>query len=325
MLLNFVALIVGLIVLVLAADKFVIGAVSIARILGVSPLLIGLTIVGLGTTAPEILVSAIASWQGNTGLAIGNAIGSNIANIGLILGCTALISPLAFRSNLLKRELPVLVLISLACFFMSFDGLSRIDGIVMLAMLLVFLAWIILLKKQEQQNNSLIDPFEQELIHEMPDDISVPKNLLFFIAGLIGLLLSSKLLVWAAVNIAELFAVSDLVIGLTIVALGTSLPELAASISSVLKKEYDLVIGNIIGSNIYNLLAVYSLPGLISPGAVAEDVIYRDFPVMLGLTFALFILTYSLGKLRQITRWKGMILLLSFFIYQWFIYQSAVI
>lgn len=325
MLLNFVALIIGLIVLVLAADKFVISAVSIARILGISPLLIGLTIVGLGTSTPEILVSAIASWQGNTGLAIGNAIGSNIANIGLILGCTALISPLAFKSNLPKRELPALMLVSLACFFMSFDGLSRIDGIVMLIMLLVFLVWIIFLTKQEQQNNSLTDSFEQALTHEIPSTVFIAKHLLFFIAGLIGLLLSSKLLVWAAVNIAELFAVSDLVIGLTIVALGTSLPELAASISSVLKKEYDLAIGNVIGSNIYNLLAVYSLPGLISPGAVAESVIYRDFPVMLGLTLALFVLAYSAGKLGQINRWKGMILLLSFGIYQWFIYQSAVV
>ena len=324
MLLNFVALLVGLFILVIAADKFVIGTVSIARKLGVSPLLIGLTIVGLGTSAPEILVSAFASWNGNPGLAVGNAIGSNIANVGLILGCTALISPLVFSSGLLKRELPVLMVVSLACFFMAFDGLGVIDGIVMLIMLASFVIWLIRLAKKDQQRNSVDDPLEQDVLNEMPEDVSTRKAWLFFIAGLVGLLLSSRLLVWAAVNIAESFGISDLVIGLTIVALGTSLPELAASISSVLKKEDDLAVGNIIGSNMYNLLAVYSLPGLIAPGPVAESVIYRDFPVMLGFTGILFILGYGLAKSGKINRWEGSGLLLAYCSYQWVVYQSVV-
>lgn len=325
MLLNVIALVIGLIVLVIAADKFIVGTVSIAKKFGISPLLIGLTIVGLGTSAPEILVSAIASWQGNTGLAVGNVIGSNIANIGLILGCTALISPLAFKSGLLKQELPILMVVSFVCYFMAFDGLGMVDGIVMLGMLASFLAWLVYSAKKGGQKKSLTDPLEQELAADMPDDVPEQKAWLFFIAGLIGLLASSRLLVWAAVNIAESFGVSDLVIGLTIVALGTSLPELAASISSVLKNKGDLAVGNVIGSNMYNLLAVYSLPGLIAPGPVAESVIYRDFPVMLALTGGVFVLGYGLTKAGHINRLEGGVLVLVYCTYQWIIYRSEIV
>ncbi len=325
MLLNVTALIVGLLVLVVAADKFIIGTVGIAKKFGVSPLLIGLTIVGLGTSAPEILVSAIASWQGKAGLAIGNALGSNIANIGLILGLTALISPLTFNSGLLKRELPILMGVSLICYFMAFDGLGVVDGILMLLMLFTFLVWLIRSAKKAGQKELLDDPLQQELIAEMPESVSDTKAWMLFAFGLFGLLASSRLLVWAAVNIAEAFGVSDLVIGLTIVALGTSLPELAASISSVLKKEDDLAVGNIIGSNMYNLLAVYSLPGLIAPGAVAESIISRDFPVLLALTGVLFIFGYGLTKSGRINRLEGAGLLLAYCGYQWVIYQSTII
>ncbi len=325
MLLNVVALIVGLVVLVIAADKFVIGTVSIARRFGISPLLIGLTIVGLGTSAPEIIVSAISSLQGNTGLAVGNALGSNIANIGLILGCTAVISPLAFKSDLLKRELPILMVVSLICYFLAFDGLTQIDGIIMLVMLAAFLGWLIYSARLDQKKNVLKDPLATEMVNEMPEDVSEKKAWLFFAVGLIGLLASSRLLVWAAVNIAESFGVSDLVIGLTIVALGTSLPELAASISSVLKNEDELAVGNVIGSNMYNLLAVYSLPGLIAPGPVAESVIYRDFPVLLGFTGVLFILGYGLKKSGHINRLEGICLILGYCVYQWVVYQSVTI
>ncbi len=323
MLLYFVSLIVGLAILVVSADKFVVGTAAIARSMGVSVLLIGLTIVGFGTSAPEMLVSGIASWNGNQGLAVGNAIGSNIANIGLILGITALISPLAFRSELLKRELPILMAVSVLSYVLAFDGLGRIDGIILLFTLGVFLYWLIQLAKKDQQQVGQTDSFESDVMSEMPEDVSLPKARLFFIFGLVGLLLSSRLLVWASVNIAQLFGVSDLVIGLTVVALGTSLPELAASISSVLKKEDDLAVGNIIGSNMYNLLAVYSLPGIIAPGALAETVISRDFPVMLGLTGALFILGYGYKKAGQISRFEGFALFLAFVSYQWVIYQST--
>ncbi len=320
MLINFIVLALGLVVLVFSADKFITGTASIARNMGIPPLLIGLTIVGLGTSAPEILVSAIASLQGNSGLAVGNALGSNIANIGLILGCTALISPLAFSSGLLKRELPILALISVACYLLAFDGLTISDGLIMLLMLLVFIIWLVRAAKQGQPQD---DAFEQELEQELPEEMLNPQAWLFFALGLAGLLLSSRALVWAAVNIAESFGVSDLVIGLTIVALGTSLPELAASITSVLKQEDDLAVGNVIGSNIYNLLAVYSLPGLLAPGSVADSVLTRDFPVMLGLTLALFVLGFGLKRSGMINRLEGGCLVIAYCGYQWVVYQSA--
>jgi len=324
MLVNFIALLVGLFILVIAADKFIVGTVSIAKNLGVSPLLIGLTIVGVGTSAPEILVSAIASAQGNPGLAVGNALGSNIANIALILGCTAVISPLMVHSNLLKRELPILMAVSVVCYLMTLDGLDQIDGVFMLLMLVAFLVWLVRSAQKSKNNPSLEDPLEQEVLDEMPEEVSIQKAWIFFVLGLIGLLASSRLLVWAAVNIAEAYGVSDLVIGLTIVALGTSLPELAVSVTSVLKGEDDLAVGNIIGSNMYNLLAVYSLPALIAPGPVADSVITRDFPLMLGLTGALFVLGYGLSKAGNINRWEGSGLLIVYFVYQWIIYQGVI-
>lgn len=317
---NIFALLAGLIILVYAADRFVIGAASIARNMGVSPLLIGLTVVGLGTSAPEILVSVMASWQGNSGLAIGNALGSNIANIGLILGMTALIAPVAVHSKILKRELPILLVTSFICYLMSIDGLVVIDGIIMLTSLLVFLWWLTHAALKERKG----DIYSQEVEQDIPAEMPIQTAWIYFSVGLVGLLLSSRMLVWSAVNIAEFFGVSDLVIGLTIVALGTSLPELAASISSVLKKQEDLAIGNIIGSNMYNLLAVYSLPGIISPGLVAENVINRDFPVMLAFTGILFIIGYSATKAGSIKRWEGFALLSFFAVYQWMIYQSVI-
>lgn len=317
---NFIALIGGLFFLVISADQFVNGAASIAKNLGVSPLLIGLTIVGLGTSAPEILVSLIASLQGNAGLAVGNALGSNIANIGLILGCAALISPLAFHSTLLKRELPVLTLISVICFLLTFDGLNTTDSLLMLSALLVFVFWLIRGAKTQQRKD---DSFETEWTVELPQQISLAKAWLLFTVGLIGLILSSRVLVWAAVNIAESLGVSDLVIGLTIVALGTSLPELAAAVASVLKNEDDLVIGNVMGSNIYNLLAVYSLPGLFSPGPVSRSVLTRDFPVMLGFTAMLFVLGFGYKGAGRINRIEGGALLMAYGLYQWLVYQST--
>lgn len=319
MLIDLLALALGLVVLVFAADWFVEGTVSIARNFGVSPLLIGLTIVGLGTSAPEIFVSSLASFQGNPGLAIGNAIGSNIANIGLILGVTALIAPLAFHSGLLKRELPVLMLITSVCYALVLDGLSRFDGVLMLLALCVFLVWLMRTAMAEHNNDILA----QEMEDELPATLSKPKAWLYFSVGLIGLLVSSKILVWAAVNIAQAMGVSDLVIGLTIVALGTSLPELAASISSVLKGEDELAVGNVIGSNVYNLLAVYSLPALIAPGAVDAAVVSRDFPVLLAFTGVLFVLGVSFSKAGSINRWEGGGLFAAYSTYQWVIYQSV--
>ncbi|MBF6648609.1 calcium/sodium antiporter [Methylobacter sp. BlB1] len=320
MVINFIALLAGLAILVYSADKFVTGTASIARNLGVSPLLIGLTIVSVGTSAPEILVSTIASWQGNAGLAIGNALGSNIANIGLILGSTALVAPLAFHSGILKRELPVLMALSIGAYLLSLDGWDFFDGALMLVGLVTFTGWLIRTASNEKQRDPLGEEMEAELSENLPNK----EAWLYFGFGLVGLLLSSRVLVMSAVNIAQFFGVSDVVIGLTIVAVGTSLPELAASIGSVLKGEDDLAVGNVVGSNIYNLLAVYSVPGVLAPGPVAESVLTRDFPVMLAFTGALFILGYGISKAGHISRMEGLGLVSVYTVYGWFLYQSAV-
>ncbi len=318
---NLVGLLTGLLILVFSADRFISGSASIARNFGVSQLLVGLTIVGFGTSAPEILVSGFASWQGNSGLAIGNALGSNIANIGLILGCTAVIAPVAVQSKMLKRELPILMATCIACYLLVADNyyLGVADALAMLAGLLIFLFWLIHTATLEKRR----DPYSRELASDLPEILPKLQAWLYFSIGLIGLLLSSRLLVWSAVNIANHFGISDLVIGLTIVALGTSLPELAATLSSVLKKEDDLAIGNIIGSNMYNLLAVFPLPGLIAPGGVLDSVVDRDFPVMLAFTGVLFILAYGRMNQGKICRLEGGALLLAYIGYQWFVYQKA--
>ena len=319
MLIYFAGLIAGLLLLVVSADRFVFGTAAIARNLGIPPLIIGLTIVGFGTSAPEILVSAIASWQGNPGLAVGNALGSNIANIGLILGCTALIMPIAVHSRTLRRELPILLLTSLGCYGLSlYGGLNRIDGLIMVVGLIVFLAWLTHTAIRHRH-----DPLSAEIEKEVPHPLPTSMALLWFIIGLIGLLLSSRLLVWSAVQIAKDLGVSDLIIGLTIVALGTSLPELATSIAGVLKKEDDLVIGNIIGSNMYNLLAVYSLAGIIHPGPLEPNVLTRDFPWMIGFTCALFLIAFQFRAGKRINRLEGGLLLGGYCSYQALLYQST--
>mgnify|MGYP003385518651 CR=1 FL=1 len=314
MLINIAALLAGFTFLIFSADSFVKGTSAIARNLGISPLIIGLTIVGLGTSAPEMLVAGMASAQGNTGLATGNAIGSNIANIGLVLGTTALIAPILIQSSILRRELPILLAISTASYLLVIDGhLSQLDGLLLLSGLAAFMYWLLRSAKQSKASGS--DALELEFSDEIPADLPNLNASLFFLAGLVGLIASSKLLVWAAINIATAFGISDLVIGLTIVAIGTSLPELAASVASVLKKEPDLAIGNIIGSNSFNLLAVFCLPGLIHPAKVDPLLISRDFPIMLAFTLLLFFFSYSFKGQPKINRLKGGLFMLLFFAY----------
>lgn len=316
---DFIVLIASLALMVYSADTFVDGAAAIAQNWGVSALLIGLTVVGFGTSIPEVLVSGLASWQGNSGLAVGNALGSNIANIGLILGCCALIMPLTFRTKLLRRELQLLLITSLLCFGLAFDGLSRSDGIILTVGLVCFIAWLVRNGLDQSKNGD----FNDTLAMPLP---MCSMRLAWFITiiGLLGLLISSRLLVWASVNIANALGVSDLVIGLTLVAMGTSLPELAASAASVLKRQTDLAVGNVIGSNMYNLLAVYSLPGLIAPGPVNESVLSRDFPMMLALTLAFFVFVFGFFKSRRINRWEGVFLLSSYGAYQWLVFKSTI-
>jgi cation:H+ antiporter len=313
MLLNIAAIIFGFVILVWGSDRFIAGAAAIARNVGVSPLLIGLTIVGLGTSAPEILVSAMASIQGNTGLAIGNALGSNIANIALILGITALVAPLTVQSNILKREYPMLLAVCLLAMLLMLDGsLDRLDGTVLILALLLVLYGMVRIGIGSRKN----DPMKVDFDAEMPEDMPTGTAIAWFVLGLTLLLLSSRMLVWGAVNIAQAFGVSDLIIGLTIVALGTSLPELAAGITSAIKKEHDIAIGNIIGSNMYNLLAVLPMPGLIAPGSFSREVMTRDMPVMIGLTLLMFIMSYGFRKNGRINRLEGLLLFTAFIAYQ---------
>ena len=310
----------GFVLLTWSADRFVVGASALAYNLNVSPLIIGLTIVSLGTSAPEILVSAVASLQGNGGLAIGNALGSNIINIALILGVTALIVPLNVHSSIVRREMPVLIGVMLLGLLLLLDGsLGQADGLVLLSGMALMLLWMTHIGIREKSSH---DPISVEFADEVPTNLSISRAGFWIVVGGLCLLGSSKLLVWGAVAIAHTMGVSDLVIGLTIVAMGTSLPELAASVMSALKNEHDIAIGNIIGSNIFNLLAVLGLPGLINPGPFDASVLTRDYPVMLGLTVLFFIMAYGFRGPGRINRLEGALLVFAFVGYQTLLYFS---
>jgi cation:H+ antiporter len=316
------AIAAGFALLTWSAERFVAGASALAYNLNVSPLVIGLTIVSIGTSAPEILVSAVASLQGNGGLAIGNALGSNITNIALILGITALIVPLSVHSRIVRRELPVLIGVMVLALLLLLDGtLGRLDGLILLSGMVLMLIWMARVGIREKTSH---DPVSDEFADEVPTDMSMRAAGLWTAVGALLLLASSKILVWGAVSIAHSMGISDLVIGLTIVALGTSLPELAACVTSALKSEPDIAIGNVVGSNIFNLLAVLALPGLISPLAVAEEVLTRDYPVMACLTLAFLVMAYGFRGPGRISRIEGALLVLAFVAYQTLLYFSEV-
>ena len=313
----------GFVLLTWSDDRFVVGASALAYNLNVSPLIIGLTIVSLGTSAPEILVSAVASLQGNGGLAIGNALGSNIINIALILGVTALIVPLKVHSSIVRREMPVLIGVMLLGLLLLLDGrLGQFDGVVLLSGMALMLLWMTHIGIKEKSSH---DPISEEFADEVPTNLSMSRASFWIVVGGLCLLGSSKLLVWGAVAIAHAMGVSDLIIGLTIVAMGTSLPELAASVMSALKNEHDIAIGNVIGSNIFNLLAVLGLPGLLNPGPFDPIVLTRDYPVMLGLTVLFFIMAYGFRGPGRINRFEGALLVLAFAGYQTLLYFSEAI
>lgn len=317
MLLNIVIFIVGLVILSWSADRFVYGASALAKNIGISPMMIGLTIVAMGSSAPEIVVSAIASANGNMNTAVGNALGSNITNVALVLGITALVKPLIVSSTTLKRELPALLIISLIAIGFMFDGeLKSYEGIILLGLFIFVLAMMAWLSLQVDKE----DPLVAETADEIPKDVSNTSALIWIGVGLVILPLSAHFLVNSAVEIARYLGISDLVIGLTIIAFGTSLPELAASIASVLKGEDDLALGNIIGSNIFNLLAVLGMPGLIAPGLLDPDVYNRDMYVMLGLTLLLFLFSFDLIGKRTISRPNGFLLLACFIGYQFWLF-----
>jgi len=321
MLYSNLAVLFGFALLVWGADRFVLGASALARNLGISPLIIGLTIVGFGTSAPELLVSAVAAWEGNPAMGIGNVLGSNITNIGLILGLTALIAPMTVHSVTLKREFPVLLLIMILVLLLMLDGeLGQFDGGVLLLGTVLLIAWMVRLGLNDRNGDAMASEFSKEIPAQLPTS----KAVMWLVLGGIILLVSSRMLVWGAVNIAEWFGVSDLIIGLTIVAIGTSLPELAASIVSALKGEHDIAIGNVLGSNMFNLLAVLAMPGLIQPSRLPADVLLRDFPVMFGLTIILLGISYGWRGAGRINRIEGGALLCAYLGYLGWLYHDSV-
>jgi cation:H+ antiporter len=319
MLINYLAILAGFILLIWSADRFIIGAAATARNFDVPPLIIGLTIVGFGTSAPEMMVAGFAAYNGSPAMAIGNALGSNIANITLVLGIAALIVPLDVHSRIIKKELPILLLATLMALALLRDGtLERLDGIVLLGLLVLLMWWITRQGIRNQSEDALTD----EYIEELPDKMSTSHALFWLIAGLVLLTVSSKILVWGAVNVATDLGISELVIGLTIIAIGTSLPELAASITGALKNEHDIAIGNVVGSNLFNTLGVLAIPGLIHPATLAEGVLDRDLPVVLLLTILLFVMAYGFRAEGRINRIEGGLLLIAFFAYQMLLFFS---
>lgn len=309
MLFPLLAIAVGLALLVWSAGKFVEGSAATAGHFGMPPLLIGMVVVGFGTSAPEMVVSALSATQGNPGLALGNAYGSNITNIALILGITALISPVAVHSQVMRKELPILAAVTALAAWQVWDGeLTLLDALVLLGVFFLLLAWSIR-QGMTQEKDTLGAEIAEEMSHRV---MPLRNAVLWLILGLLLLIVSSRILVWGAVELALGFGVSDLIIGLTIVAVGTSLPELASSVIAARKGEHDIALGNILGSNLFNTLAVVGIAGTISPMVVAPEVFYRDIAVMSALTLSLFILGYGFRGPGRINRVEGGFLLACF-------------
>ena len=319
MLIDCIAIIAGFIMLIWSADRFIVGAAATARNFDVPPLIIGLTIVGFGTSAPEMMVAGFASYGGSPAMAIGNALGSNITNITLVLGVAALITPLNIHSRIIKKELPILLFATLLTLALMRDmELSRFDGFVLLTLLFLLMWWI----TRAGLRSPASDALTEEYIEELPDKMPTSHALFWLVAGLVLLTISSKVLVWGAVEIAMEFGVSELIIGLTIIAIGTSLPELAASITGALKNEHDIAIGNVVGSNLFNTLGVLAIPALISPSSFQPEILHRDMSVVLVLTIMLFVMAYGFRGEGRLNRIEGGLLLSAFIAYQMLLFFS---
>ncbi len=311
----------GFVLLIWAADRLVTGASACARNFGVSTLIVGLTIVGFGTSAPEMIVSAIASLEGKPSLAIGNALGSNIANIGLILGLTALIYPLRVESATLRREVPVLTLIMLLTLVLMWDlQFSRADGVILLVGLFALIGGMIMLGVKSGGK----DPLSAALAEEVPTGMPTRTAVLWTLVGLVLLPLSAHVLVKGAVTLALLMGVTEAVVGLTVVALGTSLPELAAAAASAYKREDDLAIGNILGSNMFNLLGVLGIAAVIHPMVIESILLNRDLAVMFAISVLLLLLAWRRGGHGLINRPAALLLFASYLGYQtWVIWEAV--
>ena len=309
----------GLTVLVWGADRFVHGAAATARNLGVAPLMIGMTIVAFATSAPELLISVVAATRGETGLAIGNAVGSNIVNIGLVLGVTAIVRPIPLKSATLRREMPALLAVSLLTVSLFLDmRLSRPDGFVLLAGLIIVMTWLARLGMRSAAN----DPIKLDYEAEIPINVSTTAAVIWMLVGLGILLVGANWLVEGSIGVAEALGVSEVVIGITVVAIGTSLPELAVTIVSALKGEYAIALGNIVGSNIFNLLAVLGAAAAIQPAAVHPSVLSLHLFVMVAFTLVLFAMTYDYDNKAELSRLEGIALVIAYIAYDsYVVYQ----
>jgi cation:H+ antiporter len=309
------AVVLGLVALVYGADRFVLGAATAAHRLGVSPLVVGVLVVGLGTSAPEMLVSAVAAYNERGGMAVGNAVGSNISNIGLVLGTAALIAPIDLRASVIRRELPILLLVTGGTLAVLYDArVSRLDGVLLLVAFVVYLVRTFRVGGASASGDPPAEesPAEEAAAGEGDEPPTTGAAAAWLVFGLALLLGGSRAVVWGASNVAQAYGVSDLVIGLTVVAIGTSLPELAASVTSAIKGHHDLAVGNVIGSNTFNLLAVLSIPGLLHPEPVDPEVVTRDYVVMGAMTVLLFLMARGFRARGRINRWEGLTLLLCF-------------
>lgn len=315
MLENIGLIILGVILLSWSAERFIASVAILAKRWGIAPLMIGIIIVGFGTSLPELIVSIIAATQGSLGLPLGNAIGSNITNIGLVIGVTALVKPLAVQSTLLKREFPVLfiAIFIVGCVFYR-GQISRIDGAIMVSAMAAIIFWFAYLSQKKSYNQDIyIQQVHQE---ERMVELSAHRYwpIAWAIFGLIMLPVSSEILVHGAVGLAQSLGVSDVLIGLSVVAIGTSLPELAAALMSIAKNEPEIAIGNILGSNLFNLLAVLGVPAIIHPLPVNSVILHRDYPIVLGLSFILFLMCFGKG-MGLIKRWHGLSLCIIYVAY----------
>ncbi|MCC5883637.1 MAG: calcium/sodium antiporter [Halomonas sp.] len=323
MLLPVLAIAAGLVLLVWSAERFVDGAAATSSRLGVSPLLVGMLVIGFGTSAPELMVSSLAASQGNPGLALGNGYGSNIANIGLILGLMALISPLAVHSSVIRRELPLLVGVTLLSALLMWGGvIGRIEGSLLLLLLATMIGYSIWQARRSSADALASDTEESLQAHPM----SLRAGVIWTLVGLALLVVSSRVLVWGAVEIAVGLGVSDLIIGLTIVAVGTSLPELAASFSALRKGEHDLVVGNVVGSNLFNTMGVVGLAAVIHPIEVGAEVLMRDWSLMAVMTVLMTVFAIGWrGRPGRINRVEGAVLMAMFVGYTAFMVRLVIV
>lgn len=314
------AVVLGLAVLVWSADRFVEGAAALARLFGMSPLLIGMVIVGFGTSVPEMIVSAFAALDGNPEIALGNAYGSNITNIALILGISALMRPIAVASRVVRMEMPILIGVTAFAGLELYTGdLTRLDAVMLLVVFVLLMGWSIWQNARKRP-----DTLEVEIDKEFSQSrMTSVQAAGWTLVGLLLLIVSSRALVWGAVEIATALGVSNLVIGLTVVALGTSLPELASSLAAARKNEHDIALGNILGSNLFNTLAVVGIAGVISPLRIPPDVLTRDYPVMAGVTLLLFVFVYGFRGPGRINRVEGGVLLGIFVLYSVYLVFTA--